>query len=155
MDAASMTSGLVIVSPYSQGFDASGHSLEELFPKVDCEFEPFGARVVIQMRRVFKISRGGIHLPEETKKNEAYNMQVARIVKCGPLAFKRRDDGMPWPEGVWAKPEDFVKVLRFGGDEWSVELQDGGEPVRFRLLNDHDLLGRFTGDPLKVKAHIG
>jgi co-chaperonin GroES (HSP10) len=150
MDAAT---SLPVVSPYSQGLDATGHSLEDLFPQVDPEFDPFGHRVVLQLRRVFKATRSGIILTEETKQNEAYNIQVARVVKCGPLAFKKRDSGQPWPEGVWAQPGDFVKILRFGGDQWSVPVE-GGEPVIFRLVSDSDLLGKYTGNPLAVKAYI-
>lgn len=145
-----------VVSPYSQGLDATGHSLQDLFPPVDPEFEPFGARVLLQVRRVFQKTRGGIILAEETKQNEAYNIQVALLVKAGPLAFKRRDDAQPWPEGVWAKPGDFVKLLRWGGDRWSVPYKDdnGDEPVMFALVNDSDLLGKFTGNPLAVKAYL-
>lgn len=143
-----------VISPYSQGIDATGHTLEDLFPKVDPEFEPFGTRVVLQVRRVFNTTRSGIILAEETKKNEAYNMQIAKVISMGGLAFRRRDTAEPWPEGIWAKPGDFVKIMRWGGDNWSVDPGDGGEPVMFRLMNDTDLLGRFTGDPLKVKAYL-
>lgn len=147
------TSGVEVVSPYSTGLDATGHTLDDLFPDVDPQFSPFGHRVIVQMRRVFKKSRGGIILTEETKQNEAYNIQVAKLVRVGPLAFCKRDTGDAWPEGVWAEVGDFVKVHRYGGDDWSDETAEG-EPVRFRLLSDSDLLGRFTGDPLKVKAYL-
>lgn len=148
-----LTEGVPVVSPYSTGLDATGHSLDDLFPSVDPQFEPFGHRVLVQMRRVFNQTRSGIVLVEETKQNEAYNIQVAKVVKVGPLAFKKRDTGEAWPEGIWAAPGDFVKIHRYGGDDWSVEMKEG-EPVRFRLLTDSDLLGAFTGDPLGVKAYI-
>lgn len=144
---------LPTIHPYSQGLDATGHTLEDLFPTVNPEFEPFGHRVLLQLRRVFGTTKSGIVLVEETKDTEAYNIQVARIISMGPLAFKRRDDAQPWPEGMWAKPGDFVKVLRWGGDRWSLPMPSG-EPVALILISDNDLLGKFTGDPLGQKAYI-
>lgn len=149
-----MTDPVITVNPYSTGLDATGHSMEELFPQVDPEFRPFGARVLLQLRRVFEKSKGGIVLVQETKDNEAWNIQVAKLIAVGPLAFKRRDNAEPWPEGVWANVGDFVMVNRYAGDRRSVPAADGGEPVVLVLCNDGDLHGQYTGDPLKVKAYL-
>lgn len=141
------------VSPYSTGIEADG-SLEEYFPSnVDPEFTPFGARVVVQLRRVKATTKSGIILSTGTKDTEAWNTQVARIVKLGPLAFCKRDTAEPWAEGIWAKVGDFVRVPRWGGDRWSVKDKEGQE-VAFLVLNDHELIGRVDGDPLKVRAYV-
>lgn len=145
---------LPTVSPFSTGLDVSGHSLAELFPTVDPEFRPFGSRVLLQLRRITNKTKSGILLAQDTKDTEAWNIQVGRIISCGPLAFKRRDTAEPWPEGVWAAPGDFVKVPRWGGDRWSIEMEDGGAPVAIVLCNDSDLIGAYTGDPLKIKAYL-
>jgi co-chaperonin GroES (HSP10) len=142
------------VSPYSTGMDVSGQTLEDLFPPVDPEFRPFGSRVLVQLRRIVAKTKSGIILAQNTKDTEAWNIQVARIIACGPLAFKRRDTAEAWPEGVWAKVGDFVKVPRWGGDRWSINMEDGGEPVSIVLCNDSDLIGAYTGDPLKIKAYL-
>lgn len=145
---------LPTINPYSQGLDATGHTIEDLFPDFDPKFVPFGHRVLLQLRRVFAKTKSGIVLVQETKDNEAYNIQVARIMRVGPLAFKRRDNGEEWPEGVWGKPGDFVKIMRYEGDRWSFDLPDGGEPVQLVLANDANLLGRYTGNPLDERAYI-
>lgn len=142
------------VSPYSTGIDTSGHSIDELFPVVDPEFEPFGSRVMVQLKRTISTTKSGIILSQETKDNEAWNIQVARIISVGPLAFKNRESGNPWPEGVWGKAGDYVLVPRWGGERRSIPATDNGTPVVVVVLNDSDLIGKFTGDPLAVKSYI-
>lgn len=144
----------VTVSPYSKGLDASGRTLDELFPEIDPEFKPYGHRVLLQVRRVFEKSKGGIVLAETTQETEQWNMQVAKLIAVGPLAFKRRDTGEAWPEGVWASIGDFVRIPRWGGDRWSVDMNDGGKPVTVVLLADSDLLGKHEGDPAGIKAYL-
>lgn len=149
-------SGLQVVptvSPFSTGMDMTGRSLEDGFPKIDPEFKPFGSRVVVQLRKVMSRTRGGIILSADTKDTEAWNEQVGMLVAVGPLAFKNRATQADWPEGIWAKPGDFVKVPRYGGERWSVPGPDG-EPVAVLVINDADLIGLHTGDPMKVKAYI-
>lgn len=145
---------LPTVAPYSTGIDVSDRELAELFPAVNPEFRPFGTRVVVQLRRTVNKTKSGIVLVANTKETEAWNIQVGRIVSVGPLAFKKRDTAEPWPEGIWATVGDFVKVPRWGGDRWSIEMTDGGEPVAIVLVNDSDLIGAYTGDPLKIKAYL-
>lgn len=148
-----VTDQLPGVSPYSSKI-MQDSTLEEAFPEsVDPGFTPFGTRVVVQLRRVKNTTKSGIILTQSTKESEAWNTQVAKLVKIGPLAFKKRDSGDDWPEGVWAHIGDFVRVPRWGGDRWSVEADDGGE-VAFLTLNDHELIGRVDGDPLKVRAYV-
>ena len=147
-------SGLPVVNPYGQGLDVSDKEMSEMFPKIDPEFRPFGHRVIIQIRRVVAKTSSGIILATETKQNEAYNNTVGLLVDAGPLAFKNRTTGEPWPEGVWAKPGDFVKVPRYGGDRWSVDMGDGLEPVMLAILSDADLIGAYTGDVRKVRSHL-
>lgn len=143
-----------IVMPHATGFDASGFSMEELFPPVDPQFEPFGGRVLFQMRRVLSKSRGGLYLPEEAKLNESWNVNVARLLRLGPLAFKSRRDGTEWAEGAWASVGDFVMVPRYEVERQSVDPGDGLGPVIIGMCNDAQLLGKFTGDPRAVKAYI-
>ncbi len=142
------------LSPYSTGFDATGHTLEDLFPEIDPEFRPFGARVLVQLRRVFSQTKGGIILVQDSKDTEAWNIQSAKLIAVGPLAFKNRATADAWPEGAWAQLGDFVLVPRYGGDRRSIKAPDGKEDVVIVLLDDKDLYGALTGDPLKVKAYI-
>jgi co-chaperonin GroES (HSP10) len=128
------------------------------FPKVDPGMEPFGGRVIVQLRRIKKkTSKGGIILVEETKENEKWNNMIGMVVSIGPLAFKNRDTMASWPEGSWAKVGDYVRVPKWGGDRWEVrvpESDDNEDPVLFMTLNDHELISRVTGNPLSFKAYV-
>ena len=56
----------------------------------------------------------------------------------------------PWPEGVWADKGDFVRVPKYGGDRFEVAIKDTPEePALFMLINDHELIAKVTGDPIK------
>lgn len=131
-------------------FDYSG--LDEAFPPVDPGVEPFGSRVIVQIRTAKSKTAGGIILPEDTQETERWNTQVAKVIAVGSLAFHNRNTMQPWPEGSWCEVGDFVRAPKYGGDRWSVEAD--GKEVLFVMFNDLDLLGRITGDPLSMKAYI-
>lgn len=143
-----------VVNPYGQGLSVEHKSIDELFPPIDPEFTPFGHRVVVQIRRVVNKTSSGIILSTGAKEEEAYNGTVAKLISVGPLAFKKRTTGEEWPEGTWAKPGDYVKVPRWGGDRWSINLNDGLEPVMLAVLSDADLIGAYTGDIMRVRSHL-
>ena len=128
-------------------------SLDEAFPAVDPGVKPFGSRVLCQIRLAKKKTKGGIILTGDTKDTEIWNTQVARVVAVGDLAFKNRNTQEPWPEGSWATPGDFVRVPKYGGDKWTVKIDDDQEVI-FVILNDLDLIGVVTGDPLAMKAFV-
>jgi co-chaperonin GroES (HSP10) len=115
--------------------------------------KPFGSRVLCQIRLAKKKTAGGIILTGDTKDTETWNTQVARVVSVGDLAFKNRNTQEPWPEGSWATPGDFVRVPKYGGDKWTVKIDDDQEVI-FVILNDLDLIGVVTGDPLAMKAFV-
>jgi hypothetical protein len=82
------------------------------FPKVEPGMEPFGGRVIVQLRRIkLKTSKGGIVLVEETKESEKWNNMIGKVVAIGPLAFKNRDTMQPWPEGTWAQVAALLRVV--------------------------------------------
>jgi co-chaperonin GroES (HSP10) len=132
-------------------FEYSG--LDEAFPPIDAGVKPFGSRVLCQIRLAKRKTKGGIILTGDTKDTETWNTQVAKVVAVGDLAFKNRNTQEPWPEGSWAKPGDFVRVPKYGGDKWTVKIDDDQEVI-FVILNDLDLIGAVTGDPLAMKAFV-
>ena len=129
-------------------------SLDWYFPKIDPGAEPLGGRVIVQYRRVKRRSAGGIILHDETRETEKWNTQVAKLIAVGPLAFRKRDTMEPWPEGVWARPGDFVRVPKYGGDRWEIPVDGEDEPALFGIFNDHELIVKVVGDPLLVKAYL-
>ena len=131
----------------------SEDALAEAFPAVDAGVQPFGSRVLVQIRTPRKVTRGGIILSSETQDTEKWNTQVAKVVGVGPLAFKNRNTQESWPEGDWCKPGDFVRVPKYGGDRWEVAINKN-DSAMFVIFNDLDIIGQATGDPLAIKAFI-
>jgi len=131
----------------------SEDALAEAFPDVAPGVQPFGSRVLVQIRTPRKVTRGGIILSSETQDTERWNTQIAKVVSVGPLAFKNRDTQQSWPEGAWCTVGDFVRVPKYGGDRWEVPITRDNSAM-FVIFNDLDIIGQVTGDPLAVKAFI-
>lgn len=127
------------------------------FPDVKPGMNPFGGRVIVQLRRIKKKTAGRIILVEETKENEKWNNMIGKVVAIGPLAFRNRDTMQPWPEGTWAQVGDYVRVPKWGGDRWEIRVpgeDDMEDPVLFMTLNDHELIANVTSNPLSFKAYV-
>jgi len=134
-------------------------SLEEAFPPVDCGHIPLGTRVIVQLRTPKSKTAGGVILTSESRDTEQWNTQVAKVILVGPVAFHNRSSGQPWPEGAWAKPGDFVRVPKFGGDKWQLPYtprnrkRTEDDTALFALFNDLEILCKVS-DPLKIKAFV-
>jgi len=128
------------------------------FPIVDPGAKPLGARILVQLRRTKKKTAGsGIILVEETKETEKWQNMVAKVIEIGPLAYRNRDTMAPWPEGSWTAVGDFIRVPKWGGDRWEVQVpvdDDLEEKALFMILNDHEVIAKVTGDPLAMKAYL-
>jgi len=124
------------------------------FPSVDPGAKPLGGRILVQLRRTQKkATAAGIILVEETKEAEKWNNMVAKVIEIGPLAFKNRDTMQGWPEGSWCEVGDYIRVPKWGGDRWEVEIP-GDEKALFMILNDHEVIAKVTGNPLEMRAFI-
>lgn len=132
----------------------SSPDLDWYFPNADPGNLPLGARVIVQLRRTKKTSSGGIILHSDTKDTEKWNNQVAKVIAIGPLAYRNRSTQEAWPEGIWVSIGDFVRVPRWGGDRWDVEVENEEEKVTFAIFNDSDVITKITADPLKVISFI-
>ena len=127
--------------------------LDQAFPVVDPGITPLGSRVLVQIRNPKTKTASGIILDLGSKETEKWNTQVAKVVSVGSLAFHNRNTMEPWPEGAWCKPGDFVRVAKYGGDRWEVELPSG-DIALYVIFNDLDNIGLVTGDPLAMRAFI-
>lgn len=132
-----------------------GTTVEWAFPTVDPGIEPLGGRVLVQLKRVKKTTESGLVLVHETRDQEKWNTQIAKVISIGPLAFKKKESMEPWPEGVWANEGDFVRVPKWGGDRFEIAIQgEPDEPSLFMLINDHELIAKVKGDPMKYNEYI-
>ena len=132
------------------------NALAEAFPAVNAGIQPFGSRILVQIRTTQAKTAGGIILTADTLETDKWNTQVAKVIAIGPLAFKNRNTMESWPEGKWCNEGDFVRVGKYGGDRWEAPIPNAphGEAAMFVIFNDLDIIGRVEGDPLKVKAFI-
>ena len=125
------------------------------FPSVDPGAKPLGGRLLVQLRRTKKtVTSAGIILVEETKETEKWNNMVAKVIEIGPLAFRKRDTMEPWPEGSWCEVGEFIRVPKWGGDRWEVEIPGEEEKALFMILNDHEVIAKVTCNPLEMKAFL-
>lgn len=131
----------------------SENALAEAFPAVDAGIQPFGSRVLVQIRTPKTKTNSGIIIDTGSRDTEKWNTQIAKVISIGPLAFKNRNTMEQWPEGSWCEVGDYVRVAKYGGDRWEVQTKDG-ESAMFVIFNDLDIIGRVTGDPLAVRAFI-
>lgn len=133
-------------------------TLDEAFPTVNPLMTPYGGRVLIQLRAVKeKVTSAGIILSEETRETEKWNTMIGKVIDIGALAFRNRETMEAWPEGAWAQIGDFVRVPKWGGDRWEIDFKDekGAKgKALFTFFNDHELIGKVTGDPREIKAFI-
>jgi co-chaperonin GroES (HSP10) len=129
------------------------NAMAEAFPAADAGVQPFGSRVLVQIRTPKTKTASGIIIDSGSRDTEKWNTQVAKVISHGPVAYRNRNTLEPWPEGSWAKPGDYVRVPKYGGDRWEVQLKNG-ESALFVIFNDLDIIGRVEGDPLAIRAFI-
>jgi co-chaperonin GroES (HSP10) len=137
-------------------------TLEEAFPNVDPGVTPFGSLVLIQVKAAATKTKSGLILTSDTIETESDNTRVAKIIAMGPLAFHTRDTQTPWPEGNWVEPGDYVRIPIYGGDRWRVLVGEVKGPkgdttkifAEFALIEDLQLKGKITGDPLAQLAFL-
>lgn len=126
----------------------SASDIESAFPKVDPGIRPLGPGVLVQLRLVRERTKSGLFIAPATREFNESIGQFAKIVAVGPIAFCNRNTGEPWPEGVWAKVGDIVRVPKYGGDRMMKQVEEGN--VIFVLFDDHNIRG--VVDPKHLSA---
>lgn len=161
----------VLTSSNAITFD---YRMSEAYPEVEPGIKPFGNLCLVQIRRPKKFNDFGLELVTDTRAQEYYDTQIAKVIALGDLCFRtvRNIDGeekiFPWPEGDWFKVGDFVRVPRYGGDRFTVKatvteirkLIGKSEETEFRITDDivfslfkaRDIQGIVTGSPFAIGA---
>ncbi len=131
-------------------------SLDQAFPEADPGLIPFGTDVLVQIRTPRTRTKGGLYIPDESRETDLWNMQVAKVIAMGPVAFCNRETLEPWLEGPWCKIGDYVRVPKYGGDRWWADVpgsEDG--KALFVLFDDLVMKGRIPNDKvLDMVAYI-
>ncbi len=111
------------------------------FPDINPGIRPLGTRVLVQLRSVRKKTGAGILLVEDTKSFNKSLTQLAKVIRLGPIAYCNRSTGEKWPEGVWVKEGELVRVPKYGGDRMErPHPQDPDETIILALFQDHEIL---------------
>ena len=129
----------------------------ECFPEIDPGVEVVGDRVLVQLRREKTTSKGGIILVDETKQTLRFNETVAKVIQLGQLAYKNLDDELSdWKEGPWCKVGDLVRTIKYGGDRFVVQPDDGGAPVVFITIQAREIISKIKSFEAaqKMKAFV-
>ena len=115
----------------------------ECFPDLDPGIDVAGDRVLVQLRREKTTSKGGIILVDETKATLRFNETVAKVKQIGSLAYKSPDTLEPWPEGPWCNVGDLLRTIKYGGDRFVVNPDDGGAPVVFITIQAREIISKI------------
>ena len=121
----------------------SASDLASAFPDVVPGVHPMGARVMVQLRTVREKTSNGIILVDDTKTFNKANTQMGKVIELGPIAFRNRETGQRWPEGVWAVPGDFTRVPKWGGDRFERKIDGTDETAIFCIFSDHELIAKI------------
>jgi len=116
------------------------------FPSVAPGVLPLGARVLIQLRTMVEKTHGGIILAKDTTDFNKANTQLGKVVQLGAIAFRNRDSGQLWREGVWVKPGDFVRVPKWGGDRFERKIPGTDNSAIFCIFSDHEIIAQVDPD---------
>lgn len=110
--------------------------IESIADELDAEDipDPVGWRILIEPLRVKEQTAGGIVLPEQVKKNEAYLRYIGRVVKMGPLCYKHAKFEGAEP---WCKPGDWVVFAYHSGQPVMVKTEKA--EVELKLVNDDEI----------------
>lgn len=111
----------------------SATELSSAFPNVKIGIQPSGPNVLVQLRKTRDRTESGLYIAKSTQEFNDATSQFAKLVAVGPLAFHNRSTGEPWPEGVWAKVGDIVRVPKYGGDRM-MYMKDG---IIFIVFDDY------------------
>ena len=115
----------------------------ECFPDLEPGIDVAGDRVLVQLRREKTTSKGGIILVDETKATLRFNETVAKVKQIGSLAYKSPDTLEPWPEGPWCNVGYLVRTIKYGGDRFVVNPDDGGAPVVFITIQAREIISKI------------
>lgn len=91
----------------------------EEFPHAETRWQPTGQTVIVQLRKVSdKIgSTGLLYRPQQDQALAQETEVFAKLLKVGPLAFRRPEDGEYYPGAPWAKPNDLVRIRHYNFDK--------------------------------------
>lgn len=121
-------------------------TVNDAFPGIESGVYPKGARVLVQLRTVRTKTSSGLILPEDTRQFNKANTQLGKVIMLGPIAYRNRENGQPWPEGTWVKSGDLVRVPKYGGDRFERMIPGSEDRAIFAIFHDHEIIAQVDPD---------
>ncbi len=128
--------------------------LDSAFPEVEPGEFPVGPRILVQLQTIREKTAGGILLATETREVNKVTTQVGKVVRMGQIAFCNRDTGKRWPEGVWAKVGDLVRVPKYIGTRFERQVPGKDERAVFILIDDHQIVSVIAPESFDKVSEI-
>ena len=78
---------------------------------------PTGYHILVQLPTAEKVTKGGIHMPDDLVARETTASMLALVVAMGPQCYKGKTaSGHPrFPEGPWCKIGDCIIMKSYAG----------------------------------------
>ena len=128
--------------------------LASAFPEVSVGEWPVGPRIMVQLQTVREKTQGGIILAEETRAVNTVTTQIGKVIAVGQIAFCNRESGQRWPEGVWAKVGDLVRVPKYVGTRIDREIPGTKDKAHFLIVEDHQITSVISPDAFETVSEI-
>jgi co-chaperonin GroES (HSP10) len=103
--------------------------------------EPRGFRLLVRIPPAPAKSRGGIDIPEVTRKLEEVASCMGVVLAMGKAAYK---DQEKFPDGPWCQVGDTILMRQYSGTRFDIDGQE------HRLINDDTVEG-VVHDPARVQ----
>lgn len=116
-------------------------AVEDVTKRADFSLKPTGWKILIAMPDYAKVTKGGLHLPDEHVHREEIASPVGYVVAMGDSCYL---DKVRFPAGPYCKVGDFVIVRPYSGTRI---VQHDKE---FRFINDDTVEG-VVADPSNIK----
>lgn len=111
------------------------------------DVEPCGYSILVELHEVHSnkndkgeaMSAGGILLAQDTARKEQESVQIAKVVKIGPYAYKKLQCGADGSEDWGVKVGDYVLFDSYCGRKVTPSKDDNR-----RLLTDQEIRAKVT-----------
>ena len=104
--------------------------------------QPTGWRILILPFAGKGVTKGGIHLVQNTIDRETLATVCAYVVKMGPLCYKDKKFGGE----KWCKEKQWVLIGRYAGAKFKL-----GDDAECRIINDDEVIATIH-DPTDIVA---
>lgn len=117
--------------------------------KLAAPIHPIAYRILVKPRRVERKTQGGIALPDDVVDKNTIVVQVGQVIEVGDSAFTN-SSAFPGPRAPFGVGDWVIFAPHTG---LQVIVEEDGERVEYRLMNDDHVLAR-TDNPNVIKSTV-